>query len=498
MRPIVDAISRSDNSIVRVEEGTEGRTADAGAEDRAFDVIDELLLRARAIAAREPSRRTNTGIGSTLLHRIDACERRARRAATRTPALAPAAALTFVGEAIAVASIDHVWPEQASQRTIERLAAELDAAETDVAMNLFRSAIWTRESAQLPPTAALDFVLTLLADLGGIEGASLWQAETPGSTECVAAAGRAARSRRMCETARAALDGVPSDSSTFQSTIVERWDQPFAALVVRAARGAAGSTIEALLAEAAAALSPVLERDALYDRGATRERELVAANERRLVRLGFDLHDGPLQEIVAFAEDLRNARSHIEPLLDEVNRLRAAGCFDDLGTRLASLDRDLRQLAHSVRATTALERPLEEALRSEVDALTRYGVETDLDVTALPQDLTDSQKIVIYRVVQEALNNVRKHSGARIAHVGVRATRRLIEIVVSDDGCGIDRRILKRSDRLGLAGMHERVRLLGGVVTVGDGPSGGTLVFATLPRWRARTATSSATYAATA
>jgi signal transduction histidine kinase len=243
----------------------------------------------------------------------------------------------------------------------------------------------------------------------------------------------------------------------------------------------------------------VLERDALYDRGVGRERELVAANERRLVRLGFDLHDGPLQEIVAFADDLRNARAHIEPLLDEADRLRAAGCFDDLGARLASLDRDLRQLAHSVRSTTALERPLEDALRGEVDALTRYGIETHLDVSTLPRDLTDSQKIVIYRVVQEALNNVRKHSEARTAHVGVRTTRRLIEVVVADDGRGIDGRIRMRSDRLGLAGMRERVRLLGGVVTVGDGPSGGTLVFVTLPRWRARrTETSSATYAASA
>jgi signal transduction histidine kinase len=480
--------------IVRAVDPIEQRIAQETGEDPGFDLVEELLVRARAIIMREPARQHSMRIPRPLLLRVDECERRARRTSTRTPALAPAAALTFVGEAVAAAAIDGVWPECASTQVILRLAAELDAAESDVALTLFRSAVWTRESAQLPPASAIDFVLSLLVDLGGIEGASLWEADAPGSTKCVAAAGKAARSRRMGETARATLDGLPCDSATFHAAIVERWDQPFAALVVRARTAAAN--VEALIAEAAAALSPVLERDALYDRGVARERELVAANERRLVRLGFDLHDGPLQEIVAFAEDLRNARSHIEPLLAEVDRLRAAGCFDDLGARLASLDRDLRQLAHSVRSTTALERPLEDALRSEVEALTRYGVETGMDAGSLPDDLTDSQKIVIYRVVQEALNNVRKHSGARTAHVGVRATRRLIEVVVSDDGRGIDARTLKRSDRLGLAGMRERVGLLGGVVTIGDGPSGGTLVFVTLPRWRARTATSSATYAA--
>jgi signal transduction histidine kinase len=481
--------------IVTASAAEEQRISSTPGEDPAFDLVEELLVRARAIALREPARQRSVRIPRPLLLRVDECERRARRTSSRTPAVAPAAALTFVGESIAAAAIDGVWPEGASLRTIVRLAADLDAAEADVALTLFRSAVWTRESAQLPPASAVDFVLSLLVDLGGIEGASLWEAETPGSTECVAAAGKAARSRRMSETARATLDGLPCDSATFHSAIVERWDQPFAALVVRARHTAA--SVEALVGEAAAALSPVLERDALYDRGVARERELVAANERRLVRLGFDLHDGPLQEIVAFAEDLRNARSHIEPLLDEVDRLRAAGCFDDLGARLASLDRDLRQLAHSVRSTTALERPLEDALRGEVDALTRYGIETHLDVSTLPRDLTDSQKIVIYRVVQEALNNVRKHSEARTAHVGVRTTRRLIEVVVRDDGRGIDGRVRRDSDRLGLAGMRERVRLLGGVVTVGEGPSGGTLVFATLPRWRARRdTTSSATYAA--
>jgi signal transduction histidine kinase len=480
--------------MVTANTAEEHRISPTVAEDSAFDLVEELLVRARAITLREPARQRSMRIPRPLLLRVDDCDRRARRTSTRTPALAPAAALTFVGEAIAAAAIDGVWPREASARIILRLAADLDAAEADVALTLFRSAVWTRESAQLPPATAIDFVLSLLVDLGLIEGASLWEAETPGTTECVAAAGKAARSRRMGETARATLDGVPSDSSTFHAAIVERWDQPFAALVARARVAAA--SIDALLSEAAAALSPVLERDALYDRGVARERELVAANERRLVRLGFDLHDGPLQEIVAFAEDLRIARSHIEPLLADVDRNRAAGCFDDLGARLASLDRDLRQLAHSVRSTTALERPLEDALRGEVDALTRYGIETNLDVSTLPHDLTDSQKIVIYRVVQEALNNVRKHSEARTAHVGVRTTRRLIEVVVSDDGRGIDGPTRRRLDRLGLAGMRERVSLLGGVVTIGDGPSGGTLVFATLPRWRARRTTSSATYAA--
>jgi hypothetical protein len=96
--------------------------------------------------------------------------------------------------------------------------------------------------------------------------------------------------------ARAALDGVMAGSAQVRVRVVERWDRPYAALVARG-RGAESEHLDHYLAEAATALAPVLERASLFDRRVHRERDLVAAGERRLVRLGFDLHDGPLQEI---------------------------------------------------------------------------------------------------------------------------------------------------------------------------------------------------------
>ena len=389
------------------------------------------------------------------------------------------------------------WPEGSTQPLVAALAAHLGAAEEDVAVAVFRSAVSSYECALLPPTIAIGFILALLADLGVTPAASLW---TPGpaTTDCLAAAGESAKTRRTREIARSALDGCVSGTAAFRVVTVLRWEQPFAVLVARSKTTAATTIVDTLIGEAAAALSPVLERDALYDRGVTRERDLVASGERRLVRLGYDLHDGPLQEIVAFAEDLRVARSHIEPLLGAPDRLRAAGCFDDLGARLSALDRDLRQIAHSVRSTTALERPLVEALRRDVDALSRAGIDTQLVVTGEVDSLTDSQKIVIYRVVQEALNNVRKHSGADSAEVRIRVMQRVISLAVSDSGRGIDEQKLSDDDRLGLAGVSERVGLLGGVVSIGTAPGGGTRVEASLPRWRSREDVAAPSYAATA
>jgi signal transduction histidine kinase len=288
----------------------------------------------------------------------------------------------------------------------------------------------------------------------------------------------------MRAAARALLDGEPEESAHVNAVAVERWDRPFAALVVRA-RPEAALNLSVYIRETAAALSPHLEREMLFERNAARERSLVSASERRLVRLGFDLHDGPLQELVAFAEDLRLARDQVTSLLDDGNGVRVRGRFDDLEARLASLDEGLRDIAHAVRSTSSVERPLEHALRQEVDALRgSTGIETALDVDGDIADLTASQKIALLRVVQESLCNVRKHSGATSVQVRVRATSSYVTAVVTDNGRGFDLEEARRSGRLGLTGVVERVRLLGGDVEI-DGRTGeGVDVRVTLPRWR--------------
>ena len=111
-------------------------------------------------------------------------------------------------------------------------------------------------------------------------------------------------------------------------------------------------------------------------------------------------------------------------------------------------------------------------------------------------DLTDSQKIVLFRVVQEALSNVRKHSEAGRVSVALRSKRSFVELTVTDDGCGFDPRLLE-TDRLGLAGISERVRLLGGAVEIETTPGHGTTVRATLPQWRPSTPATATIYAAT-
>jgi signal transduction histidine kinase len=406
------------------------------------------------------------------------------------------AALDFLGEAIVAVAVEHRFEPGEARAAVTAAADELGVPPTAAAFAVFRRALASKEFAQLPPTGATELALTLLVELAPAAASSLWILDAAGSTTCLVSHGKAPRSRRLREVAKAALDGVTAGSPQVHVRVVERWDRPYAALVARARVGESDH-LEEYLAETATALAPLLERSSLFDRRVQREHDLVAAGERRLLRLGFDLHDGPLQEIVALADEIRTASTQISAVVPDDFRQRVRGRFNDVHARLGALDESLRQIAHSIRSTTAVARPVADAIEAELIALENAtDVEADLEVEGDLSNLSDSQKIVLFRVVQEALSNVRKHSEAESVSVVLRSRRTFVDLTVADDGRGFDPRRLD-TNRLGLAGISERVRLLGGAVEIETIPGAGTTVRATLPQWKASTPAAATIYAAT-
>jgi len=439
----------------------------------------ELASRAASIAHGEPRK----GLSALLPREVRAALQTAESRARRVPSgFGTAAALDFLAGAVAAIAADDRFRPGEARAAVTSAAELIGISPEPAAFLVFRRGLASKESIQLPPTSATELVLALVVEFARVSAASLWVLDPAGRTTCLAARGKSARSRAMREVGRAALDGLVPDSGRIRAQLVERWDRPYAVLVARGDNG--DPTLEGYLADAATALAPILERAATVDRKLRAERQAREPGERRLARLGFDLHDGPLQEIVALAEELRLASRQIDSVVSEEDRERVKGRFDDLHARLGSLDASLRQIAQETRSTTVAARPVEEALQSELEALEHAtGIATELAVDGDVSELTDSQKIVLFRVVQEAVSNIRKHSGARRASVVLRSTRTFLDLSVDDDGCGFDAHDRVR-DRLGLGGISERVRLLGGVVEIDSRPGVGTTVRATLPQWR--------------
>lgn len=216
---------------------------------------------------------------------------------------------------------------------------------------------------------------------------------------------------------------------------------------------------------------------------------LAAANERLLVRLGFDLHDGPLQQVYALAQDVRLLREQLVVLVGAEHRESVVGRFGDLEAQLAELHQDLRDLAHSLEPRSLLQHPLPEAVERELAALNRRtGISTSILLEGSFDALTASQRIALLRVLQEALSNVRHHSGSREVAVILREEIfKGVCMEIRDDGRGFDPAgVVPAEDGesgIGLVGMRARLRLLGGRLEIESAPGGPTTVRATLPRW---------------
>jgi signal transduction histidine kinase len=331
---------------------------------------------------------------------------------------------------------------------------------------------------------AIGSALRVLLGVSGAESVSLWGT---GPESLGAAGAPEADEYELRQAAGALLGGdAPEHDTPLSATVIELGGGQRAALLARDPARAPGAH-EALLRAARTSLSGLLRRRGADAPGVERRAEAAVA-ERHLARLRFDLHDGPQQEIHLLAQDLRLFREQLAPMLaGHPDRDRAVGRLDDLEAQLVALDQDLRRLATSLRSPL-LSDSLAHALAQVAEAYTaRTGVVPRTELSGDVDSLTDSQQIALLSIVREALANARQHSGAGRVAISIDAGEDAITVQVSDDGTGFDPAVTApraaAGGHLGLVGMHERMRMLGGRTEISSTPGHGTVVSAELPRW---------------
>lgn len=366
------------------------------------------------------------------------------------------------------------------------------------------------------PEETLRGLVRVMATAVGADSAAIWAREAQEGTghTVVVTAGRAAAGERMSEVLAAApaLDGEAVVAAGSGGGVAE---EAVAALggthgrvlpvMVGDVRGAvcvlAGTAaldddplrLHAVRVGAARA-GHVLEGVRLRDNLERAMAQILLTDERMLGRMGLDIHDGPTQQLsVALLEvqlleaELADAQEAGLPA-PETLRPALARIYETVGGAL----HEMRELIGHLRPAQFEDRRLNEILQ---DAITGFELRTDCTVDAAwvgefpVNGVSITQRITLYRILQETLTNAHRHGRAESVRVRVAEDDSGVVLEVGDDGIGFDALQLQRRRpgmplaRFGVHGMRDRAQILGGSFDIASEPGAGTTVRVFLPRW---------------
>ncbi|HVI09348.1 MAG TPA: sensor histidine kinase [Candidatus Binatia bacterium] len=215
----------------------------------------------------------------------------------------------------------------------------------------------------------------------------------------------------------------------------------------------------------------------LSERRSELAQKLIATQESTLRYISRELHDEFGQILTAMGSMLGRAGSHAP----EGSALRS----DLQEVRQIAQDtlEHVRSLSQALHPVMLDEAGLEATLDWYIPTIEKQnGIVISYEKMGQPFTLTGGAAVQIYRILQEALNNVARHSGAKQAWVRLRFLPDVLELEVEDRGSGFNQREARRG--IGLVAMRERSELLGGRINFATPPTGGTLLHLAVPRMK--------------
>jgi signal transduction histidine kinase len=199
----------------------------------------------------------------------------------------------------------------------------------------------------------------------------------------------------------------------------------------------------------------------------------MEAQEDERKRISRELHDDIGQRVALLAIELDILRQQLaneSEFREHIEQLQAS--TSELGT-------DLHLLSHALHSSKLKHLGLEAALRELCSRMSNQGLAVELNCENATDVVTEDEALALYRVAQEALNNVLRHSKATKANVVLEYSETHAKMAISDNGHGFD--LAVNSDGIGLVGMRERLRAVGGEFRIFSSAESGTEIHASVP-----------------
>lgn len=211
---------------------------------------------------------------------------------------------------------------------------------------------------------------------------------------------------------------------------------------------------------------------------------LINAQENERRRIAMELHDELGQSLAAVKMQISVIENQLET--DDPGCGNIRGKLEDLRRFLNEIIENVRRLSKDLSPVIIDDLGLDAAIENLIENFTRFNnIQCTYKTVLIAKLFNPESHRLIYRLIQEALNNVRKHSGATSVHVEIKAKNDFLFIQIRDNGKGfnVQETMSKSVSRrgIGLSAMLERGNMLGGMVDIGSQQGAGTTVLITLP-----------------
>jgi PAS domain S-box-containing protein len=212
---------------------------------------------------------------------------------------------------------------------------------------------------------------------------------------------------------------------------------------------------------------------------------LINAQEEERARLARELHDDFSQKLVLLALDLGSVANMIEcPTAASERVLELIEVVKEIGN-------DLHSLSHRLHSSTLDLLGLTQAIEGLcVECAAKYRIQIGFVHEGMPNSMPPDTALCLFRIVQEGLRNVHKHSRASKVEVRLKGSRKALSLTLSDNGIGFDVCNDHPSDGIGMQSMKERARMIGGIFEIRSRPMQGTQIAVTVPLTNAPAAVS--------
>jgi signal transduction histidine kinase len=203
---------------------------------------------------------------------------------------------------------------------------------------------------------------------------------------------------------------------------------------------------------------------------------VIEAEERERKRIASDLHDGVGQMMSAVKMNLSVFESKMQFTSE-----KEKNSFENIIALVDESCKEVRSVSHNMMPNALLKSSLSSAVKEFIDKIDGSKLKVNLYAEGLNERLDSNIEIVLYRVIQECVNNVIKHAGASMLDISLIKDLEGIAVTIDDNGRGFDSSQLENVDGIGLKNIKTRIEYLKGTLEIDAAPNKGTLVVIHVP-----------------